>query len=55
LASSRKPSFQARSKEGGVAPIKDEIISLFPNLPAAQDEDVHEEFVIEIKPGLLHH
>jgi hypothetical protein len=46
---------QLPSKEGGVAPIKDEIISLFPNLPAAQDEDVHEEFVIEIKPGLLHH
>jgi hypothetical protein len=46
---------QLPSKEGGVAPIKDKIISLFPNLLAVQDEDFHEEFAIEIKLGLLHH
>jgi hypothetical protein len=45
---------QLPSKEGGVAPIKDEVISLFPNLPAAQDKNFHEVLVIEFKPGLHH-
>jgi hypothetical protein len=34
--------------------IKDEVISLFPNLLGIQDKNFHEELV-EVKPGLLHH
>jgi hypothetical protein len=36
LASSRKSSFQARKE--GLASIKDEVVSLFLNRPAAQDK-----------------
>jgi hypothetical protein len=28
---------------------------LFPNLPGAQDENLHEKFAVEILPGFLHH
>jgi hypothetical protein len=48
----KKP--QLPRKEGGVAPIKDEVISLFPNLSGAQDKNFHEELV-KVKPDLLHH
>jgi hypothetical protein len=46
---------QLLSKEGWVTPIKDEVISLFPNLPGTQNKNFHEELVVEVKPGLLHH
>jgi hypothetical protein len=33
---------------------EDPIISLLPNQPRCNDEDIHEEFVIELSISLLH-
>jgi hypothetical protein len=38
-----------------VAPIKDEVVSLLPNLPSNNDEDFHEERVLELLFYLFHH
>jgi hypothetical protein len=42
-------------KERRACSIEDEIIPLFPNLPGAQDENLHEKIAVEILPGFLHH
>jgi hypothetical protein len=42
-------------KERKACSIEDEIIHLFPNLPGVQDENLHENFAVEILPGFLHH
>jgi hypothetical protein len=39
----------------GPTPIKDEVVSLLPNLPCRNDEEFHEEGVLRLSFSLLHH
>ena len=36
-------------------PIKDEVISLLPNLPCRNDEELHEKGIMRLSFSLLHH
>jgi hypothetical protein len=46
---------QFATLERGSASIEDPIISLFPNQPSSNGEDIHEEFIMKLSTGLLHH
>jgi hypothetical protein len=41
--------------ESGCASIKDSVISLLPNKPGTQHEDLHEEGFVKLAPSFLHH
>jgi hypothetical protein len=46
---------QFPSLEGRLDFAENPIISLLPNQPRSNDEDIHEEFIIELILSLLHH
>jgi hypothetical protein len=39
----------------GSGAIEDLVISFFPNQPCSNDKDIHEEFIVKLGTGLLHH
>ena len=41
--------------KGGASSVEDEVISLLPNMPGGNDEDLHEEGVSKLLLCLLHH
>jgi hypothetical protein len=41
--------------KGGAATIEDKVVSLFPNLPCPNDEELHEERIQKLLFGLNHH
>jgi hypothetical protein len=41
--------------KGGASSVEDEVISLLPNMPGGNDEDLHEEWVSKLLLCLHHH